>query len=348
MSVVVRIHSPPLPSRRGDNGIRILFLTQARRLPSTRRRVLQLIPHLEKAGYQCASEPLAADPLGRWRQFRRAREFDLVILQKHLPGRLWTRLLRKHARRLVYEFDDPVFLRRNPVGLHRGRLSRFADVVRRSDAVIASNDYLASYAKKYTDDWRVKILPTSVDLSVWPRKHVHVPPKRIVIGWMGSAAELPYLEPVKPGLRKICEAFPHVTLKIVCDAPFRADGVRVDQKPFVEAEEAADILSFDIALASYPDDAWTMGETPLFLLHYLAAGLPVVATDATCVRRFILDHTNGLLVTEPEDWERKLGVLIEAWGLAIDLGNAARRTMEKLYNVERVIKGYLSVFQSLR
>lgn len=309
-----------------------------------------MIPHLQKAGYQCAAEPLANGPFARWRQFRRAREFDVVVLQKQLLGRFWTRLMRKHARRLVFEFDDPVFLVRDgeEVRTHRGRLSRFANLARRCDAVIASNDYLASHAKKYTDEWRVKILPNGVDLARWPQKHIHEPPKKIVIGWIGPAAELRYLEPMKPGLRKICEAFPHVTLKIVCDAPFEADGVRAEQKAFAEADEVADILSFDIAVACYPDDAWTMGETPTALLNYLAAGLPVVASDVTCVRRFILDHVNGLLVHEPEDWERKLGVLIEAWGLGIELGNAARKTVEKIYNLERIIKGYLSVFQSLK
>lgn len=288
--------------------------------------------------------------MARWKQFRRAGACDIVFLQKRLMSRLWVGLLRKHARRLVYEYDDAVFLTRkaDKVITSRFRLARFARVVQHADAVVTSNDYLASYARKYTDQARIAILPNCLDLARWPRKHVRPRPSSITIGWIGSGSNLQYLAPMRHGLQKICRAFPEVTLKVVCDRPLEMEGVRIVNKAFTEDDEVNDVLSFDIAVACYPDDAWTMGKSPVKVLSYMAAGLPVVASDVTCVRRFIADRVNGLLVAKPEDWEQKIGVLIDSWELCIELGNEARKTVEEQYNVERVVDRYVSLFNNLK
>jgi glycosyltransferase involved in cell wall biosynthesis len=79
---------------------------------------------------------------------------------------------------------------------------------------------------------------------------------------------------------------------------------------------------------------------------YLAAGLPIIASDSMNVRSILTDHSNGLLAGVPEEWEKKIGLLIEAPDLGIKLGEGARRTAEKIYSLERISKGYLSVFQA--
>ena len=94
---------------------------------------------------------------------------DVVILQRKLLPRWQLALLRRAARRLIYDFDDAVFQRDSfsPKG------SRSADAagplshhVRVADAVIAGNDYLAPVCGRLHDPGRVHVVPTCVEPAV--------------------------------------------------------------------------------------------------------------------------------------------------------------------------------------
>ena len=66
--------------------------------------------------------------------------------------------MRQAARRLVFDFDDAVFLRDSysPKGLHSSRRRRrFAAMARAADAVVAGNDFLASEAARWVGQERV-------------------------------------------------------------------------------------------------------------------------------------------------------------------------------------------------
>lgn len=86
-----------------------------------------------------------------------------------------------------------------------------------------------------------------------------------------------------------------------------------------------------------------MGQFPAEILPYLATGLPIIASDTMNVRPVISDHSNGLLAGVPEEWEKKIGLLVEAPDLGVKLAEGARKSAEKIYSLERVSKGYASV-----
>src|SRR5207249_5458235 len=116
--------------------------------PSSRYRVFQLVPWLEKLQIECTVSPAIDDKLYRrlylsgggsrraalaatWRNrradLRRLDEFDAVFIQKGILPGLSARFERWFARKpVVFDFDDAIWLPRqggNPLlrWLHRER-----------------------------------------------------------------------------------------------------------------------------------------------------------------------------------------------------------------------------------
>lgn len=259
------------------------------------------------------------------------------------------RRLRKASRRLVYDVDRAAFLRRGRRGVtaSRARLARFARAAAAADLVTVPNQFLASHARRFTDDWRVKIVPDAVEPSSGRVRERAISKDRVILGWLGPAERFPDLQALSDALKRLCELFPGLELRVVSEAPPALEGVRMSFCRSDPAKEAEEIAGFDIALALYGDDAMTMGETPRELLAYLAAGIPIVASDAVAVRPIIRDHQNGLLAMSPDEWERKVGILIEAPDLARRLSAGARATAEKVYALDRVARGVASLLESL-
>ncbi|MFN3486131.1 MAG: glycosyltransferase, partial [Planctomycetota bacterium] len=154
--------------------MKLLFLTQKRDAPSTRWRILQFIPHFEKAGASCTVEDWPSGTLARLSLARKAAAYDVVVLQKRLLPKMLLNRLRRNARALVYEFDDGVTLKRTAEGGVREsptRERRFRRTVREADAVITTNEHLARRAEQAgASPGRVHIFPPVIDLSRWRPK----------------------------------------------------------------------------------------------------------------------------------------------------------------------------------
>jgi len=324
--------------------VHILFITHESNSPSARWRVLQLLPYLEKEGIHFERYVLPNNPLRRYFLFKRARLFSVTFLQKRLISRFWLKLLRKHSKKLIYEFDDAVFLDSKTLRLSQTRNKRFQQTVKAADCCITTNNYLATYARKFC--WNVKILPNAVDLSRWKIKSAKKT-EQITIGFIGSGSTAEYLLPLAEKFSFLCELYPQIKFKIISDKPIKLKGVRTEYKPFNPKTEVEDVHSFDIGIAPYPENAWTMGKFPVKVLTYMACGLPVIASDVTSVKKIIQDGESGLLARTKEDWERKIALLIESPGLQTKLGINARKRVENIYSLDKVAKGYVSVLQSL-
>ena len=117
-----------------------------------RYRVSAYRPHLEAAGHRLQLCPW---PKRWWSRLRLAQalgDADLVLLQRRLLPLWMLYLVRCTARRLVFDFDDAIFLRDSysPKGPHSAaRLHRFMATVETADAVVAGNPYLAAEASRW-------------------------------------------------------------------------------------------------------------------------------------------------------------------------------------------------------
>jgi len=331
--------------------MKLFLITQKKDAPSTKWRLLQFVPHFEKAGLQCTVEEMPAGLVARLSQAKRALGFDVTILQKRLLPKMILNRLRKHAKALIFEFDDVVTLKKDDAGSIRESPTkdrRFRRTVRVVDAVTTTNETLAEYARREGAELdRVHVMPTVIDLARWNPRTPSDSTREITIGWMGTPSNLPSVEILKAPLTRLCRRYEDLKLKIVCEEPIVMDGVRMIHQPFSAEHEVADVRTFDIAVAPLVEDPWTRGKVSTKLLAYFGAGLPVVASDVSANRIYIRDGENGFLVGTLGQWEEKLTKLIENPELRKSVGAKARESAEKEFSLGAALPRYLALFEKL-
>jgi glycosyltransferase involved in cell wall biosynthesis len=303
--------------------VRLLILSHPVDTPSTKYRVLQLLPLFKKDGIEVERVDLPSSIWSRWSLFRRARHFDAVLHQKRLLPPWQFRLLRKHARALVYDFDDPMPFSRDGdrVELSPTRVARFREILALADAAVVNHAGTEALAREYGAR-NVHVIPTSVDLSRWRMKDSWTT-ERLTLGWVGTPANL-------PNLGEIAGALKGRRLKLVTDEPLELPGVETEFVKWDFATEPGQVRSFDAALAPLPDDAWSRAKMPFKILYYFAAGVPVIASARGAVETVIRDGENGLLAG---DWAAQIARLEDA-ALRERLGRAGRASVEAGYTIE--------------
>ncbi len=331
--------------------VKILFLTVKPESPSAKWRVLQFIPHFRRAGVVCDVEEWPRSMLGRLGICKKGAAYDVVFLQKRLLPKLLANRLRKHAKSLVFEFDDVVMLKRTDEGAVRespARERRFRRIVRIADAVVTTNEYLGELARRAgAPEERVKVFQSVIDLSRWPPRRREADRERVTIGWMGTPSNLPSMEIIRTPLVRLCRRFEGLEVRVVCEEPLSMEDVRLVNRPYAAGTEAEEVAGFDIAVAPLVEDPWTRGKVSTKVLAYFASALPVVASDVGANRLYIRDGDNGFLAGTLGDWEDRLARLVEDPGLRSAVGARARESAERDYSIESMVPRYLELFESL-
>jgi glycosyltransferase involved in cell wall biosynthesis len=321
-----------------------------------RYRVAAYRPYLERAGHSLDLRPRPQSWCDWFRAARELRDSDTILLQRRLLQRWQLWLIRRAARRLLFDFDDAVFLRDSYAsrGFHSaGRLRRFAATVRAADTVIAGNDYLAAQAARLACPARVHVIPTCVDPRRYPSATHSDDASTARAGgvvrlvWVGSSSTLQGLEAIRPLLEHLGQGIPGLQLKLICDRFQRFENLPVIPCPWTESGEGAEIAAADIGISWVPDDPWSRGKCGLKVLQYMAAGLPVVANPVGVHAEMIRHGENGFLVETPAEWADAVRELARRPALRRCLGEAGRRRVERDYSVAAGARRWLDLLGKL-
>jgi glycosyltransferase involved in cell wall biosynthesis len=326
--------------------VHLTALVESPRHVCCRYRLAAFRPWLEQAGHRLELRPLPRRWWSWFRLGRALRKADLVILQRKLPAAWQRLLLRRAARRLIFDFDDAVFLRDSfsPKGLHSaGRRRRFAALVRTADAVVAGNRFLHDQA----DAGRVHVIPTCVDPQRYPLAQHTRADLDVQLVWVGSSSTLQGLRAVRPTLELLGKSLPGLRLKLICDSFFRLRHLPVLPCPWTQAGEAADIAAADIGISWVPDDLWSRGKCGLKVLQYMAAGLPVVANPVGVQAEMVRHGETGFLVETPGQWVEAVGRLSRDPALRRRMGRAGRQRVETEYSVAAGAAAWLRLLGGL-
>ncbi len=274
----------------------------------------------------------------------------MVLQRTLLPG--WQlQQLRRQAARLLFDFDDAIFLRDSYAqkGLHHaGRLRRFISTVRVCEAVIAGNAFLADHASLYADPTRVVVVPTCVDEQRYPvRSETAGSRDGKELVWIGSSSTLQGIERIAPLLEQLGQAIPGLRLRVICDRFPRFQHLPVICRPWSEATEVAELLQADLGISWIPDDLWSRGKCGLKLLQYMAAGLPVVANPVGMHLQIVRHGETGWLVHSAEDWLCAVRRLVGDASLRARMGQAGRRQLQTEYSISCAAKTWLTLLGEL-
>jgi glycosyltransferase involved in cell wall biosynthesis len=311
-----------------------------------RYRLGALRPYLEQSGHTLELRSL---PRRWWQWFRvgaELRDADAVILQRKLLQRWQLSLLRRAARRLIFDFDDAVFLRDSYAarGLHSARrVRRFAAVMRASDLVIAGNGFLAERANLFAPG-RVQIVPTCVEPAHYPQVN-HPATACVQLVWIGSGSTLQGLQSIKPILEELGRQLPCLQLKLICDRFFELQHLPILPCRWSEEREAEELAGADIGISWIPDDAWSRGKCGLKVLQYMAAGLPVIANPVGVQGEMVRHGETGFLAATASEWCAAVARLAEDPALRRQMGAAGRQRVEHDYSVARAAAAWIQMLE---
>ncbi|MGH9381180.1 MAG: glycosyltransferase family 4 protein [Thermoanaerobaculia bacterium] len=319
----------------GQDRPTLLFWTYDPEVPSFRHRLRHLLPLLEARGWRCRVVQAA-----RGRYFLRLlarrselRQASLVVLAKVRLGLGEGVLARRLARRLVFDFDDALFLRRPrfpgaPPDRSWLRRRKFAATCRSCDLVMAGNDFLAAAARPWSR--RVEVLPTPVDLEAYPELPPAVRRDGAVV-WIGRPENLVYLEPLRAVFTRLAGRVPDFRLRVICSRFPDWPDVPIERIAWSAAAEAEQLATAAVGIMPLSDDDWARGKCAFKLLQYMAAGLPTVASPVGENSKVVVEAETGFLASDPDQWFRRLEELLASRGLRAHLGAAGRERVRQRY-----------------
>jgi glycosyltransferase involved in cell wall biosynthesis len=352
---------------RNATGGQLLFVVPTGRLePASIKRVYDLAPFLERLGYKtdvisyrwewlwhmrgraAQNEAVASGllrtlnaahltpVLDRRREYRARQRLerlacraDVVIVLQTFLDESWRDALRRSARRLVYEFDDAVWLNDQ---------NGFAEMMSLAHTVVVGNEFLAAHAGLTHP--RVRTIPTGVRLDRYeaaPARH-QKNGDEFVIGWLGSPSTVRYLEQMVEPLAELGTQMP-VAFEIVGSGssalpPFRNVGVH--SRPRIPYDPVRFAPAFDVGVMPLEDTLWERGKCGAKLLEYMAAALPAVCSIVGENRRIVDNGVNGFLVNGRDEWVSALSKLARDPDLRRRVGLAARESVRAAYCSQRV------------
>jgi glycosyltransferase involved in cell wall biosynthesis len=343
--------------------LKILFVTPYPiEGPSSRYRVWQYLPYLEKAGLHCrVSSLLNSQAFSIFYKkghllskililikgfFKRlfllpiVSTYDVVFIQKEafpfgLP--FFEKLIKLFNKNVIFDFDDAIYLPQTSEG---NRIFQFLKspnkarkVILSSKLTFAGNRILADYAKQFNAN--VEIVPTTINTDFYVPKENSKIEGPVVIGWIGSQTTAPYLLEVEEPLNSIKERFSDkVKIVIIGGGTFRFQKLEAEYKPWKMKDELVELQNFDIGIMPLPDDDWTRGKCGFKALLYMSVGIPAVCSAVGVNREIISHEKNGFLIERETDWESVYARLIEDDELRKRTGKLARERIVDHYSLE--------------
>jgi glycosyltransferase involved in cell wall biosynthesis len=276
----------------------------------------------------------------RWLETFSLGQYDLVFVQREAMfagGPILELAAKKHRAKLVFDFDDAIWLADMSAFNQRFRWlkgpGKIPRVLRAADLVLAGNAFLAEYARRFNP--AVQIVPTTIDTDSYAPRAQPRPEGPVCVGWSGSFSTIRDFRLALPVLRRLrARHGDRVRFKVIGDGSFRDDELGIVGQPWKADSEVADLQEIDIGLMPLPDNEWSRGKCGLKGLQYMALGIPTLMSPVGVNAEIITDGENGFLPRSDEEWERALSALIESAALRAQIGAAGRQRVLRGYSVQ--------------
>lgn len=322
-----------------NHPLKVLFLT---RYPyegaSSRYRVFQYVPHLEKQNVQCDTQCFMDSSLyqlsfspGRIAQkafqtlkatakrilaLRHWRHYDILYMQRELlpfGPPIFERYLKRRGATLVFDYDDALFIKKpsryNPIATWLRSPKKTCEIFKIVDCVVAGNDWLRDVAIE--EGARAVTVEVAEDTDRIVMHPGHTNDRSVTIGWLGSQSTVKYLHFIEPVLKRVAHLYPDVSFELVGGGSFAMESVPWRQTEWSLEGELQALQRFDIGLMPLPAEDWAKGKSGGKARTYMAAGVVPVCSDVGYNRELIRPEETGFLCSDEESWLKTIQRLIE-------------------------------------
>lgn len=281
-----------------------------------------------------------------YRIYREALELDADIYHFHDPELLFAGwLLKRRGKVVLYDVHEdlpqqvkqkpylPRFVRHTVAKIIGGVERYFA---RRLDAAVTATPFIR--------DRFDRMGCVALDVRNYPRleEFAGSPSART------EAARVCYVGSISPirGIRKIVEAIEEAPVRLAVgghfdDPLFRAElqqlpgWGKVDELGFLDRQQAVEVIQQSIAgLVVLPGHTNYVDALPVKMFEYMAAGIPVIASDFPLWRQIVEEARCGILV-DPDSKEEIEAAISWMWknsDKAAEMGRNGRSAVMEKYN----------------
>jgi len=327
-------------------------------------------PGLEKILVHHLPPPTGADPTQRELRLLAAADelaarvehagpFDVVYERYALWGHAGMALARRLGVPGLLEVNAPLIEEQaeHRVLHHRALAEKVAArAFGAATALLAVSPAVAAYLARFpAAAGRIHVVPNGVDPGRFAVPAARAPGDGVAIAFVGTLKPWHGLDALVDAFASLATSLPRARLVIVGDGPERpslADraaaagiGARVTWTGAISPEQVPSILAgVDVGVAPYPrlPDFYF---SPLKVLEYMAAGLPVVASRSGSLPDLVEHGVHGLLY-EPSDLaglEAALARLAAEPPLRRRLGDQARTKVRREHTWRAVARRILDL-----
>lgn len=304
---------------------------------------------------------------------------DLVILEM-LTSVDMVKKCQAQGAKVIFEADDALIdtygrERKNLQHIGGNWKSQAIETIAACDAVTVTNWQLAENYKRFTKK-PVYVLPNYMDFDWYGHDALRIDrnTNEIRIGWFGSRGHFEDLKMVLPALQTILDKYPQARLiycgyggmssdKLSTEIGWGEDvfkSIPTTRREFVRGvnehlwQMKHRTLDIDIGLAPLIDDEFNHCKTPIKWMEYGVLGVPAVVSPVVYAEhpihkdRSTVTHGKNAFVAKTEsDWVKYISILIEDATLRKKMGKAAKREVEKRWDLDKHWMDFEKVYQEV-
>lgn len=237
--------------------------------------------------------------------------YDTIILQRSCSEGILELVdfAKENGRPVIYELDDDLFNipRDNPAhNFYTIKRKNIAiKILRKCDAAIVTNNYLADKLKSHGWVKKVFVIPNFIDFSLFKQKEEN---GKLVLGWAGTMTHYNDLMPIIPILKQIKNSHGIGLIFIGWKPP----GIEEDK--YIQFQNYEDYIrslnEIDIGIAPIIDNEFNRSKSYIKILEYNACGIPAVASAVENYKKAFRDGAGCMIAKSPKDWIKALNILI--------------------------------------
>ncbi len=280
-------------------------------------------------------------------------KYDVVYIHMWvtpLGPPIFERLISLIAKKVVYDFDDSIFLkgsRPKSMNLNLSNMEgKSSYLIKHADHVILSSPYNLEFCLRENIKSAATYVPCSINTDRFVKKKQEKGGTHLVLGWTGTFSSITYLDLLRKVLLRLKRDL-NFKLLLITNFDYSFDEIDLEVIKWNEKTEIEDLHRIDIGLYPLTEDEWSLGKGGLKVMQYMSAGIPSVATNHGTAINIIENGETGFLVNTDEEWIASIKNLIEDSDLRKKMGSSARKHVVKNYSTAAVEKYYLEILKQL-
>lgn len=246
---------------------------------------------------------------------------DVIVIHRRIISRFMPLsykclllILKNRKVKIVWDFDDNITV--------SGEVSQntFNFYAKLSDEIIVTHQFLKEKLP-YQYQHKTTIMPTtdgdmytSYNKEIINTHRLATINEELRLVWVATSSNLKYLNEIIPILETTAKSFiekrKKLVLIVVCDAPLihKCKYLNVENIKWTRTKAIEAMKSSHIGIMPLANNAFTQGKGGFKLVQYMSIGLPCIGSNVG-YNTFVLADDAGILVNEPNDWDKAIKTL---------------------------------------